>query len=371
MCGIWYIRKYSHEYLHKAIQMQVDRWTDAYGYVSDWIIDKHDTKNLTTSGFADFCTARTVVKDWKWIAWHTRKTSVWIKDVANAHPHKIWDYLIFQNWTEKKIIERAKFWYLDKFEEDKSDTHYLLSFILDKLNWDHSVEKMTWILESLKNSTFVIWSVFVYDIKKDIMYFISDATRPSYVEIADHKVVTISSKWIWLEDQYDENKEHEYTNACVLAFKASTWKILFWEDEIKNTDKWLVKKTSTYSYDYTGSYWYERDYYWKRRSKNQTTKTTYSSWVLTRHDAKNICKRIQEKIYKKVPLDIADELVWEKINLTDVYAMIFYVRSIADKTPDAMICFTHRKLFLDMYEMFEKSTTWWEFEQAILDYFVI
>lgn len=388
MCWIWYIRKYSKEYLEKSLAMQIDRWTDAFWYIADgWIIDKHPTAELDKSIFVDYCSNVTVATEGKWIAWHTRKSSVWVKDVANAHPHKIWDYVIMQNGTEKKILDRAKFWYLSKFDDTKSDTHYLLSFILDKINWDHTVEKMTEILEELNKSSFCIWSTFVYDKIKDILYFISDWTRPSYVEIEWDKVVTISSKAICKEEQYKPETEHEYTNVCVLAFKPSTWKILFGWDEITNTDKWLTHKSETKS-SFPSGYWYtwrpdydtdyDDEYYKKRRAvkalykKSSTSTTTTTKSIFTSHDAKKVCKFIQEYILEDAPFEIADELIWSNTRLVEVmhavYTLMWWIKN---DTEDLLVFLTNKKLFLDMFNEYKDSSNMDDFEQRLLNYIYI
>ena len=386
MCGIWYIRKYSKEYLEKSLQMQIDRWTDAYWYISDnWIIDKHPTAELDKEIFVDYCSNVTVATEWKRIAWHTRKSSVWVKDVANAHPHKIWDYVIMQNGTERKILDRAKLWYLSKFDDSKSDTHYLLSFILDKINWDHTTEKMTSILEELKNSSFCIWSTFVYDIQKDILYFISDWSRPSYVEIEDGKVVTISSKAICKEEQYKLETEHEYTNECVLAFKPSTWKILFGEEEITNTDKWLThkpeKKSSFpnaygYSWDRAGfcddddedTRERRRSYKLSRKKNDNEPKRTITS-TFSSHAAKKVCRYIQENILTDAPYDIADELVWQEISIKEVMIALFYLQSFINNWSEQFLIFlTNHKLFLDMFDYYKTSKDLSAFKTNLLEY---
>lgn len=311
MCGIWYLRHHKPETLTKALKLQIDRGTDAYGYIGENIVNKMTTIALTKENFAEDCTARTAIPEGGWVAWHTRKSSIGAKDVNNAHPHKINEWIIMQNGTEKAFVEWWKVWFLDEFVSTASDTNYMLEYLIAKtksgMQLDDIIDKMIW-------TALVVWAVFVYNEETDELIFMSDGTRDSYIEKDDQgNILSISSEAINIENQYDKNKKRKYSNIWYIHFKPKTGKIIAEHIEAKNFNKdWGLVKTT----NYTNSY-YSSSYGFTGTGVGVSTsgysKTDEDKWMvlLSKKQIFNIITVMKEAYGVGVPDNLLEEMKGE------------------------------------------------------------
>lgn len=355
MCGIWYLRHHSPEILQKALDLQIDRGTDAYWYIGDWIVNKMTTQSLTKEIFASDCTMRTAIPGKKWIAWHTRKSSVGAKDVDNAHPHKINDYIIMQNWTEKAFVEWGKVWFLDQFVTTASDTNYMLEYVIAKIKSWFKIED---ILDWMINSSLVIGTVFIYNEQNKQLIFISDWLRDSYIQKdSEWKIESISSEAINIETQYNEDTKRKYSNIWYVIFDPKTGEIFKEHIEEKNFNKDCgLVKSKTYSYWYSSASWFTWAGVGNIGSVYNKKDSDKGMITLSKKQCQNILMVLKEAYWVGVDDNLLSELRGE---LRSKYIILWVAwdlhNFIKEGEDEFKIFFMNPKLFKIAVDVFETS----------------
>ena len=364
MCSIWYINAVDEEKIHDAVELQIDRWLDSMGIVTENSYMKFvPTKSLSQQDAISYYSKTTsfyLTNEWinTWVLWHIRKTSVGKMNIDNSHPVKMNSYMsIIQNWTNKWILDWAKYEFWDKFDSHRNDTYYLWQRILKRTN---SLKSMPKYFDQIESQLGIIFIV-NYRTKEILLY--SDWARECYVDMSeDWKTVNRILNY----KPWDKNRVEHYFRWCII-FKITDWSVIKYDWISTEKEKYTFKGPTVqptliwWHNNSTTANWYKNDndacYDYSYRRTDWTVTNNPSSEPGDKEFSKQKFKKLR-KFVPGITKEQAKELVHD-------YGMkslgIFVLKTLEFwKTYDWVMDVCHLLICSDYFiEIYECMTTVW------------
>lgn len=235
MCGIA-ICKYSEA--RNAFNRQIDRGTDSLWIVTNERIKRVTGDLKTYNEWFDECDAE--IDSNELVLFHHRAASVGKVNIDNAHPFMGKKFILFQNWTSRKVFSQFKTDY-----NEEVDSKVILWIIED---FADTIEEVPNVIDLLKEETNdTVGILIIQDFSgKTLLY--TDWARESDIKIKDWKLKSVYNYAPW--------KKSWYRNNWWLLFNQNNWKIIEKHFEKMNTIPFAKPKVvnpyeySNYYYDY-------------------------------------------------------------------------------------------------------------------------